>query len=316
MAEIFANGNNLGTVTSAFYTNSGAIRIKNGTRYLDRNITITPQNQPATPVKIRLYLSKAEFDLLDADPSSGISAIGDLKILKNDDPCSAAIVNGTLLVNPAYAEAHGSNGYMLQADISSFSSFYFGASNITLPVTLLTFTGSLEGTGTKLAWQTAHEINTSQFIVERSIDGANFSAIGTVAASGTVSINKFYDFSDGDALHQSSPLLYYRLKMMDRDGGYSYSKVITISISFVTGTVTVFPNPAADKATIVMSAMNDGKATWKIVDNAGRNLLHSSTILKKGANTVSVDIGKLPAGIYYLVVSGAGIDQKVKLQKL
>src|SRR6266480_3124907 len=65
MAEIYANGNNLGTVTSFFYTNSGAIRIKSGKPYLDRNITITPQNQPSSAVKIRLYISKAEFDALD-----------------------------------------------------------------------------------------------------------------------------------------------------------------------------------------------------------------------------------------------------------
>src|SRR5688572_9576894 len=66
MAEIYANGNNLGTVTSSFYKNSGGIRSAPGIKYLDRNITITPQFQPTLPlgsplVKIRLYISKAEF---------------------------------------------------------------------------------------------------------------------------------------------------------------------------------------------------------------------------------------------------------------
>lgn len=84
LAEIFANGNVLGTVTSCFYKNSGPIRSQGGTKYLDRNITITPQFQPSSPVRIRLYFSKTEFDALDADPVSGISSINDIRILKNN----------------------------------------------------------------------------------------------------------------------------------------------------------------------------------------------------------------------------------------
>src|SRR6185436_2948247 len=64
MAEIYANGNNLGTVTSSFYKNSGSIRVANTTHYLDRNMTITPETHPSSTVKIRLYLSKAELDAL------------------------------------------------------------------------------------------------------------------------------------------------------------------------------------------------------------------------------------------------------------
>ena len=49
MAEIYANGNNLGTVTSSFYKKSGGIRSAGAIKYLDRNITITPQFQPTLP---------------------------------------------------------------------------------------------------------------------------------------------------------------------------------------------------------------------------------------------------------------------------
>ena len=105
LAEIYANGNNLGTVHSAFYKHSGSIRIKGGIHYLDRNITITPQTQPSSTVKIRLYISKAEYDALDADGASGISAITDLKILKNEDVCSASIASSTTLVNPTVSRA-------------------------------------------------------------------------------------------------------------------------------------------------------------------------------------------------------------------
>ena len=121
MAEIYPNGNNLGTVTSSFYTNTGAIRVNYGIHYLDRNITITPQNQPASTVKFRLYFSKAEFDALDADPLTGINSISDMRIRKNSDVCSSAMSSATTSIIPTFTEAHGTNGYMLQADISSFS---------------------------------------------------------------------------------------------------------------------------------------------------------------------------------------------------
>ncbi|RYF85949.1 MAG: hypothetical protein EOO00_13675, partial [Chitinophagaceae bacterium] len=70
MAEINANGQTLGNITSSFYKNVGAIRARNGVSYADRNITITPQIQPSGTVEVRLYLSKTEFDAFNADPLS------------------------------------------------------------------------------------------------------------------------------------------------------------------------------------------------------------------------------------------------------
>ena len=315
MAEIYPNGNNLGIVRSAFYKNSGAIRVKNGVRYLDRNMTITPQNQPGSPVKIRLYFSKAEYDALDSDPLSGVNAITDLKILKNQDACGSAIASTTILIAPAFAEAHGANGYMLQGDINSFSSFYF-ATSIILPLNLLTFNGTLQNNATLLEWETVNEVNTSQFIIERSINGQNFNQIGTVAAAGNSSSNIKYSYVDYDATHQSSSILYYRLKMVDIDGTYTYSGVVAISLPLITGKVTVFPNPASREMKVTITSPADGKIRWKLIDNTGRVVIQNSTELRKGNNNISINIQKLSTGAYYLSVSGAGIDQKVKLEKL
>ena len=320
MAEIYPNGNNLGIVTSSFYKNSGSIRIKNGTHYLDRNITITPQNQPSTSVKIRLYISKVEFDALDADPVSGISAITDLKILKNTDPCSSSVVANTTLITPTFAEAHGSNGYMLQGNISAFSSFYFSSSNIALPLDLLTFSGSLQNNSTVLLkWKTENEINISHFQVERSIDGNHYNAIGTISSNGNnITGSVFnYSFTDIDAANQQSLLLYYRLKVVDRDGSFKYSGIITISLADITGKMTVSPNPAISEVKVNISAPAEGRILWKLIDNTGRVVLQNSENVRKGyGNNFTINISKLSRGSYYLSVSGANIDQKIKLQKL
>jgi glucose/arabinose dehydrogenase len=320
MAEIYANGNNLGTVTSSFYKNSGAIRIKNGNRYLDRNMTITPQTQPSTSVKIRLYISKVEFDALDIDANSGVSAITDLKILKNSDACSNAISAATTLITPTYAEAHGANGYMLQGNISSFSSFYFSSSNIILPLDIVTFSGALQNNSTVLLkWKTENEINTSYFQVERSIDGNIFNDIGTISSNANNNNgNVFnYSFTDVDAGNQQSLLLYYRLKVVDMNGSFKYSNVITISLADITGKLTVSPNPVIGEVKVNISAPADGIILWKLIDNTSRVILQNSEHVRKGnGNIFIINMNKLSRGSYYLSISGAGIDQKVKLQKL
>ncbi|MGZ8549919.1 MAG: PQQ-dependent sugar dehydrogenase, partial [Chitinophagaceae bacterium] len=321
MAEINAMGQNLGLITSAFYTHSGPTRVKKGFRYLNRNITITPAvTSFATPVKVRLYITRAEFDLLDADPLSGItSGIGQLKILKNDDPCLATIVASTTDIpktNSGVDLVHGANGYVLQGDISGFSSFYFGATNITLPVELLTFKGSLQNNSTLLQWETANEVNTSHFSVERSIDGVNFNGIGTVAALGNnVNTNK-YSHIDSDVSSLSSTVIYYRLKMVDSDGQFKYSQVVTIYLADITGRIVISPNPAKQETKVMITASLSGRANWKLVDNNGRVVMRDVININIGSNNFTINLSGLSGGMYYLDITGAGIDQNVKLQKL
>ena len=315
MAEIKANSNNLGVVTSSFYTKSGTIRQALGKRYSHRNITITPTVQPSSPVSIRLYISKAEFDALDADPASGITAIGDVKILKNADACGAVLATSTQLINPTFAEAHGADGYVLQGNINSFSSFYFGNSNITLPLELVYFKGSLQNDNTLLQWETINENNTSHFDVERSLDGRSFSGIGTVAATGSAGTSK-YDYTDHNVTSLLSPVIYYRLKMMDKDGKYKYSNIVTISLADITGTVSISPNPTNGQTRLLINSVHDGKVDWKLMDNNGRIVMKNTVHIRRGNNNITINAGGLKNGMYYLHVSGAGINQNLKLQKM
>jgi PQQ-dependent dehydrogenase (s-GDH family) len=319
LAEIFANGNNLGTVTSSFYTHSGAIRTSRSVRYLDRNITITPQNQPSTPVKIRLYLSKAEYDALDVDPGSGVSAITDLRILKNNDACGSAVASPTTAITPTFAEVRGTatNGYVLQGDISSFSSFYFASSNFTLPMELLTFTGSLQNAGTLLRWTTENETNASHFVVERSLDGVQFESIGQVKAKGNSTNRTNYLSTDAEVYSLNTPTVYYRLKMVDKNNEFKYSNVITISVSDMNSIVTVSPNPVTNIAQVRINPEANGYVKWTLVDNAGRAIQYNQIYVQKNSiNTFSINMESLAQGAYYLQLSGAGMDKKVKLQKL
>ncbi|HYM94012.1 MAG TPA: PQQ-dependent sugar dehydrogenase [Chitinophagaceae bacterium] len=308
MAEIYPNGNNLGIVHSAFYKHSGAIRTKNGIHYLDRNITITPQTQPGSTVKIRLYLSKAEFDSLNADPLSGVTAITDLKILKNEDPCSSSIASGTTLINPTFAEAHGTSGYMLQGDINSFSSFYFASSNIVLPLQLLSFTGSLQKNTTLLKWVTTNEINVSHFDIERSVNGVDFKNIGSEVAKGNNNNTNNYSFIDYDAANQISSVVYYRLKIFDIDGSFSYSQVISVTFtSFYT--LIIHPNPV--QQTLYVHGKKDFHKPLRaeLYDLNGKLLKQQLTF----KNDFTIDVSSLRSGVYVLkMYNGYDLDEQVE----
>jgi hypothetical protein len=327
IAEIYANGNNLDTVRTSFFKKNGAVREDGGHRlYLNRNITITPDTQPLSAVRIRLYITKDELDsLMHAKNSlaqpSNVSGIGQVGVYKNSVSTCGTTFNGgnaSELTPLNVQSAFGAAGNVIQFNnLTSFSSFYFAKSGLTtLPLQLLSFTGSLVNNATLLNWTTNNEVNTANFEIERSTDGSNYNSIGTVAAGGNTTSAITYTYTDNDVTTLSSAVIYYRLKMVDRDGKFSYSNAISISLADIAGRVTVFPNPAADKANVTLSALSDGAAKWKLLDNAGRTVLQSTVQLKTGRNNMVLNLNKLSAGIYYLSVSGAGIDQNVKLQKL
>jgi hypothetical protein len=311
MAEIKANGNNLGTVTSTFY-NSGTVREDASKRlYLNRSMTITPQNQPASTVNVRLYITSAELaSLISATNSqgqgSGVSSIGNLKILKNTDASSETLSTATAIITPAYAEAYAgtsNGGYVLQADISSFSSFYFGnPSMIPLPLQLLSFKGSLQDNDALLQWETANEINTSHFEVERSIDGMNFIKIGTVAAKAN-SANAKYSYTDVDAGKQPASTLFYRLRMVDKDGATTFSQVITLTLNITNAPVKIYPNPVSDVLNVKIRLTTTEHLHIQVTDMQGRLIYRKTRLVRNGADEININTKSWPAQSYSIIVT-------------
>jgi PQQ-dependent dehydrogenase (s-GDH family) len=317
MAEILANGQNLGTVTSSFYKNSGSLRMRNGSSYADRNVTITPQTQPGSPVKVRIYLSKKEYDDFDVNPLSGITGVSDLRIHKNSDPCQNAIAAATSIINPEFKAEHGDSAYVLQADISGFSTFYIGSTNVLLPLTSLNFTGKYKNEIANLSWETSNESNTDHFEVERNAGDGIYASIGTVAAKGNIGAKTKYTLNDNEASKLGTSRLYYRLKVIDKDGSCTYSNVVVVDIpgTFITR-ISIFPNPADKQTTVLISSPEEQKITWQLVDVTGRNVITKQTTLKKGENRITIDLNNLRTGVYFLQVKGQFVNAQEKIQKL
>ncbi len=110
-----------------------------------------------------------------------------------------------------------------------------------VPLKFTDFTISNEKLQVKLSWKTSNEINTAYFIIERSTDGVNYENIGQVSSLNNGSGGS-YNYAD---LFPKPGIQYYRLKQVDTDGRYLYSKVLTVNRA-VAPIISIVPNPTRD----------------------------------------------------------------------
>ncbi|HNP53741.1 MAG TPA: SdrD B-like domain-containing protein, partial [Ferruginibacter sp.] len=97
-----------------------------------------------------------------------------------------------------------------------------------VPVSLLSFTGQLQGDRVLLQWQTTAEFNSDYFDVERKGDRTVFSKIGRVRGQGTSSVMHAYSLVDPEPIHGMN---YYRLKQVDYDGRSNYSSIVAVAVN-------------------------------------------------------------------------------------
>ena len=177
-----------------------------------------------------------------------------------------------------------------------------------LPVKLESIDGLGEKCNAQVKWSTSNEINLSKFEIEVSKNAVDFDRAGTVKPSSSNAGN--YQFNTT----QSSGKNYYRLKIIDKDGSFTYSKVITISTSCSDKVVKVFPNPVKlDQLLNVNISGYDASVKGDLYSSTGQFV--KTYVLKNGANNLSVE--NLAQGFYTLRVSENGsITETFKLNVL
>jgi hypothetical protein len=164
-----------------------------------------------------------------------------------------------------------------------------------LPVSLISFTANSESSNVNLQWRTTNETDFSHFEVEKSQDSKKWESI--VRING----NNSGLYSATDAL-LGQGISYYRLKMIDRDGSFAYSRIEHIKA----GNIQVYfayPNPATDR--LFIKQHNNQKI--EIYDLIGRLIIQSAT------SENGVDISELRTGVYLAVTSlndGTSLSQR------
>ncbi|MBX2922908.1 MAG: T9SS type A sorting domain-containing protein [Chitinophagaceae bacterium] len=315
LAEVKANGNNLGLLSIQSYVNAGPVRQDGeGRLYLDRNITITPAEQPAegNPVDVRFYIPQSEFDALLNTGNAAINDINDVAVFKGAENCDNNVHHAIPLPTTAENYAHG---YVLSASISSFSSFYFASRTFeALPLQLLSFSGVVTNNDAQLKWETSHEQNVAGFDIERSTDKSNFVKAGTATASNTPG-NHNYAFTDAGIYSLGVSTVYYRIKLKDNDGRFTYSSTIALQLNTSVTSVQFYPNPVSSRANLVITADKSQQVQWRILDNTGKAVGKNTARVSKGVISLPVEVGNLPKGVYYLDVKGAHFSKMVKFVK-
>lgn len=131
---IKAEGNELGSVSGGVYINEGPLRTDgNGRYYLDRNLTLIPTMQPASPIKVRMLVSNAEIDRLINQPGSGVKSVKDLRISNNTDDCSGSFYSvAKSLIVPSSIVDYNSDYKLIQFETGSLGSFYIHGGNTPL----------------------------------------------------------------------------------------------------------------------------------------------------------------------------------------
>ncbi len=104
--------------------------------------------------------------------------------------------------------------------------------------------------------------------------------------------------------------------MYDQNGSFKYSNTISVNLPAITGSVIVSPNPVPAVMKAIVNAPADSKSEWRIVDNAGRTVQTGTATIKKGTSQFTVNVSNLPAGTYFLNITGSSIDCKTRFQKL
>lgn len=173
-----------------------------------------------------------------------------------------------------------------------------------LPVTLARFTAEPGATGIKLAWETAQELNSDYFEVERSANGQVFEPVERRKAAGTTNQRQAYTLTDRAPLPGTS---YYRLRQVDLDGTTHFSSVLAAKWSSSvaqTATAAVFPNPTSGKFTVRLQQPTEQPVKLELLDMQGR-VLHQETISGQAAKEHAVQPGRLPAGLYLLRLTTA-----------
>lgn len=182
-----------------------------------------------------------------------------------------------------------------------------------ITVSLSGFTGTnVNNQYTQLNWTTGQELNFDHFEIEHSTSTTNFSAIGTVPGRGDSQFAQDYAFQDPNPSEGAN---YYRLKMVDKPGNYSYSYIVLVNFNL--GIIQLYPNPAKRQVYLVnnFNFTNDEPIQVELINPLGQRLFTEKKVTA-GLNRLTVQFpAGFPSGTYFFIVINAkGQKQTWKLQ--
>ncbi len=299
--------------STGVYTIAGSVTAKvwlettQPAQYLKRHYEITPSTNAATATaKVTLYFTQQEFTDFNAvntiklpiDATDAANNKANLRIEKRSGTSSdgSGLPNTypvgtpeTITPSLVFWNSAASRWEVTFDVLTGFSGFFVKTISTVLPLRLLGFTGTNKNNTNKLEWSTAIETNTKQFNVEWMEATGQWAALGNVNAFG--SGNHSYTIN-----HNNPPAgtVFYRLKVVDTDGNFTYSHTVSLSRGGKNAT-SVYPNPASGFINITVA--NHLLNTKVQLYNAAGQLMQSRQIIAQVSQMVIKGYAK---GVYQL----------------
>lgn len=185
-----------------------------------------------------------------------------------------------------------------------------------LPVELTSFSAAVIGKDVKLSWQTATELNNYGFEIERKVSNSqsslgNYEKIGFINGNGNSNSPKSYSFVDDKV---SAGKYFYRLKQIDNDGQYEYSKTIEVDVNGVKEYKLTqnYPNPFNPATTIQYILPQAGMVKLTLYNILGQEIRTLVNEMKEaGTHTINIDASDLNSGMYiYKIESGSFVQTR------
>ena len=208
-------------------------------------------------------------------------------------------------------------GYGFDGNTSGVLNDLWKISNLqgVLPLHLLHFSGVLHNETISLQWRAGQETGFSHYNIQRSFDGINFTTIGNVKGAGNSSSND-YTYNDNDVRNQPVQKVFYRLQPMDKDGRFTYSKILRFDWKQTTTRITVFPNPSVNSLNLSFNQDKPGLVMISITDIKGAAVKKQTENIAAGRVSINIDVSMLPPAAYLIsVINGEGAAAQQKFIK-
>ena len=220
--------------------------------------------------------------------------------------------------SPMYSRCPAYNGlandiWSMGRPISGATPHAFGAydnGTVFLPVELVFFEASQNLYNNILSWQTASEVNNSHFEIEKSNDAVDFEKIGIVKSKYTYgNSSRYTSYNFNDELSS----VYYRLKQVDNDGSYSYSKTVFIDNNQTPSRIKIYPNPSKGKFVIENVFEENEMINIQVYDVFGK--LISKETVSSNQSTIELNLANIESGWYFISLEQSGKCYQEKILK-
>jgi hypothetical protein len=297
--------------------------------FVARHFQITP-SKSTSAARVTLYFTNKNFLEFNRHPGSTLdlpatagdaTGIANLRVEKfagkSDDNTGlpASYHEGSSTINPEDSDIFWDsllNRWEVSFDVTTgFSGFIVHTNSQPLPVRLVSFAGKTREQNALLNWEIAEAENFDRFELERSNDAKKFRFVSKILFTPE---HADYEFSDADArtFTNAQSQIYYRLKMLDLDGSYTYSRIVTLKFNDF-GPNFAYPNPFKNDLKISSKNHNTENVEIRFINPLGRLVMSEKTVAIDGE--IHLTNLKMPAGTYTISVKTRAETLNLKVIK-